>query len=338
MTAGEPMDDRLDLPGSEPPGAAPPDADGHGAPGGMPSETPLFVIGGRFAGQHRGTGAWEPEAAAPLAAIAPSSVTEPAETAVYPDDRFEGDEPFYGRPGSYPGEEPTLELAEATLMRARRVRGRTVARELIETLLLALLVFLAVRASFQNFKVDGNSMYPTLDNGEFLIVNKLVYSEVDVDRLSRFLPFLDAGDSPKRYVFHGPQRGDIIVLRDPRQPQVDLIKRVIGLPGETVEIVNGVVFVNGYLLEEPYIERAWHYTGPPVVLGPGEYFVMGDNRDNSKDSRSVGPIPKELIIGKALLTYWPVSDFGLAPNHTPILTDKTIEAYRAENGIAAASR
>jgi signal peptidase I len=221
------------------------------------------------------------------------------------------------------------------VLRSRRPRGRTVARELVETLLLALLVFLAVRASFQNFKVDGSSMYPTLENGEFLIVNKLVYSEVDVEKLGKFLPFLDAGDSPKRFVFHGPERGDIVVLRDPGQPEVDLIKRVVGLPGETIEIVNGTIFIDGRMLEEPYIGQAWHYTGPRIVIGPGEYFVMGDNRDNSKDSRSVGPIPKDLIIGKALLTYWPARDFGLAPNESPRLSDKTIEAYREEMGIEA---
>jgi signal peptidase I len=256
------------------------------------------------------------------------------------DDALDGDEPFYN-PGSiaaYPGSEPPGEPVAATVLRSRRPRGRTVARELVETLLLALLVFLAVRASFQNFKVDGNSMYPTLENGEFLIVNKLVYSEVDVDKLSKFLPFLDSGNSPKRYVFHGPERGDIVVLQDPRDPSVDLIKRVIGLPGETVEIVNGVVFVNGLMLEEPYITEPWHYTGSQVVLGSDEYFVMGDNRDNSKDSRSVGAIPKDLIIGKAMLTYWPANDFGRAPNQAPQITETTITAYRQANGISTVSR
>ena len=225
------------------------------------------------------------------------------------------------------------------VMKSRRRRGRTVVRELVETALLALLVFLAVRASFQNFKVDGNSMFPTLENGEFLIVNKLVYSEVDVEKLGRFLPFLDAGETPERYVFHGPERGDIVVLVDPRRPDTDLIKRVIGLPGETIEIINGTIFIDGKLLEEPYIEQAWHYTGPKISIPEGEYFVMGDNRDNSLDSRSaqVGPVPKDLIIGKALLSYWPSSQFGLAPNGSPKLTDKTVEAWQAEQSPTVAS-
>jgi signal peptidase I len=212
-------------------------------------------------------------------------------------------------------------------------RTKTWIRELVETGLLALLVFLSVRASFQNFKVEGSSMWPTLENGEFLIVNKLVYSEVDMEKLSNFVPFVDAGSDPKRNVFHGPERGDIIVLKDPRNTETDLIKRVIGLPGETIEIVDGKVYINDHLLEEPYIKAIWHDTKPKVLIPPGEYFVMGDNRDNSLDSRSsqVGLVPQDLIIGKAMLSYWPRDKFGLAPNEEgklgeekPVLTTKAI--------------
>ena len=197
-------------------------------------------------------------------------------------------------------------------------------REVVETVMLAALVFLSVRASFGNFKVDGNSMYPTLENGEFLIVNKLVYSEVDLEKLSNFLPFIDPGSDPTRYVFHGPERGDIIVLRDPRDPNTDLIKRVIGLPGETIEIVNGKVYINDRLLEEPYITTPWNDTLPKILIPPDEYFVMGDNRNNSLDSRSaqVGLVSKDLIIGKATLTYLPLNRFGLAPNGKGVLTEQ----------------
>jgi signal peptidase I len=203
-------------------------------------------------------------------------------------------------------------------------KTKTWIRELVETGLLALLVFLSVRASFQNFKVDGNSMYPTLEDGQFLIVNKLVYSEVDVEKLSKFIPFVDPGDDPKRNVFHGPQRGDIVVLRDPRKPETDLIKRVIGLPGETVEIVGGKVYINDRLLEEPYITTPWNDTRPKILIPEGEYYVLGDNRDNSLDSRSsqVGLVPKDLIIGKAMLSYWPRDKFGLAPNEGGSLSDQ----------------
>ncbi len=211
---------------------------------------------------------------------------------------------------------------------AARSRGKTLIRELVETGLLALLVFLAVRASFQNFKVDGNSMFPTLENGQFLIVNKLVYSEVDLDKLSGFLPFVDVGTDEKRHVFHPPERGDIIVLRDPRRPETDLIKRVVGLPGETIEIVDGKVAINGFRLEEPYITTQWHYNMPKTSIPIGQYFVMGDNRDNSLDSRSaqVGPVPEELIIGKTFVSYWPSSKFGLAPNGNPQLTEEPLSS------------
>jgi signal peptidase I len=201
---------------------------------------------------------------------------------------------------------------------------KTWVRELVETGLLALLVFLSVRASFQNFKVDGNSMLPTLEDGQFLIVNKLVYSEVDMEKLGKYVPFINAGDDPQRHIFHGPERGDIVVLRDPRKPETDLIKRVIGLPGETVEIVNGKVFINEMLLEEPYITTPWNDTKAKILIPEGEYYVLGDNRDNSLDSRSsqVGLVPEDLIIGKAMLSYWPRDKFGLAPNEEGPLTEQ----------------
>jgi signal peptidase I len=221
---------------------------------------------------------------------------------------------------------------------ASRARSRMLARELVETGLLALLVFLAVRASFQNFKVDGTSMMPTLDDGQFLIVNKIVYSQVNVGKLSNFLPFLNPGDQPERNVFHGPERGDIVVLVDPRKPDTDLIKRIIALPGESVEIADGHVYINDHLLEEPYIKAAWHDNRPKQVIPPNQYYVLGDNRDNSLDSRSsqVGLVPKDLIIGKAMLSYWPTDKFGLAPNQEGSISLKDgppqITAQRIEDG------
>ena len=228
------------------------------------------------------------------------------------DDGFADDDGL-GSPG------PTPEQLAAEAERraeARRKRTRTVVRELVETGLLALLVFLAVRASFQNFQVEGNSMFPTLHDGQFLIVNKLLYSQVDVETASKFLPFIDAGDTTKRNVFHGPERGDIVVLVDPHKPDTDLIKRVVGLPGDSVEVVDGKVYINDYQLIEPYITIPWHGTEKKVTVPAEHYFVMGDNRDNSLDSRSpaVGMIPTDYIIGKAMLSYWPFDRFGIAPN------------------------
>ena len=236
--------------------------------------------------------------------------------------------------------------SRSTLRRAARraKRRRILTRELVETGLLALLVFLSVRASFQNFRVEGQSMYPTLEDGQFIIVNKLLYSEIDLDKLNDFVPVIEAEEGETRHIFHGPERGDIVVFNSPRESEEDLIKRVIGLPGETVEIVNGQVFIDDFLLEEPYIDGAWNDSRPKVLIPEGQYFVLGDNRNNSQDSRSpqIGLIPEEMIIGKAMLTYWPLGSFGFAPNGgadvsvakgRPIVTAMHIDA--AEQAPAA---
>ncbi len=196
-------------------------------------------------------------------------------------------------------------------------------REVVEIGLMAILLFLCIRATFQNFQVDGTSMYPTLVDGEFLLVNKLAYQTIDLERLSTFLPFIDPGDDGKAYVFGPPQRGDIVVFRDPTNPSVDLIKRIIALPGEKVEIAGGKVYINDRLLEEPYVQGQWFGDRPAAIVPEGHYFVLGDNRDNSKDSRSpqIGYVPEDLIIGKAIITLWPRERFGLAPNDGGHLVD-----------------
>lgn len=213
------------------------------------------------------------------------------------------------------------EMAAEPVARRRRVNW---VREVVEIGLMAVLLFLGIRATFQNFQVDGTSMYPTLVDGEFLLVNKLAYQTIDLERLSTFLPFIDPGDDGKVYVFGPPQRGDIVVFRDPMNPSVDLIKRVIGLPGEKVEIVGGKVFINDQLLQEPYVQGQWFGDRPAAVVPEGHYFVLGDNRDNSKDSRSpqIGYVPEDLIIGKAIVTLWPRDRFGLAPNNGGTLVNE----------------
>ncbi|MEO8456502.1 MAG: signal peptidase I [Chloroflexota bacterium] len=205
-------------------------------------------------------------------------------------------------------------------------------RELAETLLLAALIFLAVRASFQNFKVEGASMNPSLENGEYLIVNKLSYAEIDLS-LFNFLPFFDAGDEPVHHLWGGPDRGDVVVFRAPTSPNRDFIKRVIGLPGDDVLIDDqaGTVTVNGKLLTEPYIQGTtrcgqqcdWKVPLPNTADAHSTcgadrcYFVMGDNRQNSSDSRQGWMVPEENIVGKTLVTYWESGgpNIGLAPNH-----------------------
>lgn len=211
-------------------------------------------------------------------------------------------------------------------------RWAVTVRELAETLLLAALLFLAVRASFQNFRVEGASMQPSLQDGDYLIVNKLSYAEVDLGPFD-WLPFFDAGEDERRHLFSDPERGDVVVFRAPINENRDFIKRVIGLPGDTVDIRQGEgVYVNNQLLSEPYIQGTTACGQQCVVHVPPAgsdaaraecgseacYFVMGDNRQNSSDSRQGWLVPLENIIGKAMVTYWNAAgpDIGLAPNHS----------------------
>ncbi|MCA9852738.1 MAG: signal peptidase I, partial [Dehalococcoidia bacterium] len=263
--------------------------------------------------------------------LAPQRTSAPGSAPFSDDDDWAEGEEDEDMAAAYAGDFEAAPFLAGSLRTADPLdarKTRTWVRELVETGLLALLVFLSVRASFQNFKVDGSSMSPTLADGQFLIVNKLVYSEVDVDKLSKYVPFVSAGDDPTRHVFHGPERGDIIVLRDPSTPTQDLIKRVMGLPGEKIEVYNGAVYINDQRLEEPYLKEAWGRNGqgnyPAVIVPEGTYFVMGDNRDNSKDSRSsqIGFIAEDLIIGRAELSYLPLDAFGLIGNGGATLSEQ----------------
>jgi signal peptidase I len=236
-----------------------------------------------------------------------------------------------------PAEEQLTELQrrlrESTVTMPTERRWAVTVRELAETLLLAALIFLSVRASFQNFRVEGASMNPSLENGEYLIVNKLSYAELDLSAFN-WLPFFDAGDNPVKHLLGGPTRGDVIVFAAPTSPNRDFIKRIIGLPGDTVDIdqQTGAVTVNGKRLEEPYIQgttncnTACEYRIPAAGSAEAQaecgsdecYFVMGDNRQNSSDSRQGWLVPKENIVGKTFVTYWEAGspNIGLAPNHS----------------------
>ncbi|HEY5639250.1 MAG TPA: signal peptidase I [Dehalococcoidia bacterium] len=212
-------------------------------------------------------------------------------------------------------------------------RWAVTVRELAETLLLALLIFLAVRASFQNFKVEGASMQPSLEDGEYLIVNKLSYAQLDTGFLD-WLPFIGGDSDGPEYLWSKPSRGDVIVFASPTSTDRDFIKRIIGVPGDTVAIgeSSGSVRVNGALLYEPYIQgrttcgSACVYDIPEAgsqeafdTCGSSEcYFVMGDNRQNSSDSRQGWFVPKENVVGKALITYWHQGgpELNLAPNRS----------------------
>ena len=131
-----------------------------------------------------------------------------------------------------------------------------VAREIVEAVALALIVFLVIQTGVRNFKVEGASMQPTLEGGQYLLVNKLVYFKLDMARLSRVIPFWEvsqAGEPTERFALRPPQRGEVIVFHYPRDTTKDFVKRVIGLPGEKIGVEGGDVFIDGEPLVEPYL-------------------------------------------------------------------------------------
>jgi len=189
-------------------------------------------------------------------------------------------------------------------------------REIVETILLALILFLAVRAVVQNFKVDGSSMEPSLHSGQYLLVNKAIYFNLDLSKVKKWLPFLEGVADENVYLFHAPERGDVVVFRFPKDPSRDFIKRIIAVPGDEVEVRSGRVYVNGARLEEPYIIEGPTYSLDRITVPEGSYFVLGDNRNNSSDSHVWGVVPRENIVGKAWISYWPMSDWGMVPNYS----------------------
>jgi signal peptidase I len=200
---------------------------------------------------------------------------------------------------------------EPIASRVRRTLSGLIS-EVLGTVLPALLIVLVVNLFLaQATRVEGQSMEPNIHNNQRLVVEKVSYR------------------------FHLPERGDIVVLKPPnwKPLQLDrsivawfctvlpldcgrdiadpLIKRVIGLPGETIEIRDGNVYIDGRLLDEPYLEQETYGTLSPRVISPDHVFVMGDNRGASNDSRSFGEVALSSIIGRAWLRYWPAEDLGM---------------------------
>ena len=187
-----------------------------------------------------------------------------------------------------------------------------VAREIAEAVTLAAIVFLLLQTTVRNFKVDGSSMDPTLVHGQYLLVNRLVYLNVEMGRLSTIIPFWSVEVESSRYAIHPPRRGDIIVFefpdKNPNNPRKDFVKRVVGLPGETIRIHHGEVLVDEQLLDEPYLAENGRSNSHEITLGEGEYYVLGDNRNHSSDSRAWGVVPKENVKGKVWMVYWPAPE------------------------------
>jgi signal peptidase I len=191
--------------------------------------------------------------------------------------------------------DPTVERTAAAVPEheAQPSMSWMMLRELIETIVLSLVIFLLIRQVVQNYRIESHSMQPNFYEGEFILVNKLAY------RLG------------------APERGDVLVFHNPNNLEEDYIKRIIGLPGDTVDIHDGRVFINGKPLVEEYpineIPRGSIYG--PVVIEPDHLFVMGDNRPQSQDSRVFGQLPEDLIVGKAWVRVWPFNKFGIIQHY-----------------------
>ena len=175
-------------------------------------------------------------------------------------------------------------------------------REVIETIVLTVLMFLVIRFAVQNFNIEGTSMESSLHNGELILVDKWTY------------------------LFRPPARGDVIVFHAPPNPSQDYIKRVIGIPGDMITIQNTTVIVDGVTLQETYVNpnnqgNLYDYKHiSNLVVPPGDYFVLGDNRKGSSDSRDWGFVPQKSIIGRAAFVYWPLQqdNDGFLPNVSPV--------------------
>jgi len=169
-------------------------------------------------------------------------------------------------------------------------------REILATLVLAAVIFLLLQATIQSSVVVGSSMEPNLKDGQRLLINKVVYT------------------------FDEPQRGDVIVFNSPNNSQTDFIKRIIGLPSEAVEVKQGKVYIHKensdvLPLDEPYIKEVPSSPFNGDIIAENEYFVLGDNRNNSNDSRNGWTVKRETIIGKAWLSIWPPDEWGLVSNY-----------------------
>jgi signal peptidase I len=189
------------------------------------------------------------------------------------------------QPSASAGQSP----AETTQLEEQHQPKGHLVREIVETLLLTLFIFWIVNTATGRFRIEGHSMLPTLHEGEYVIIDKL------------------------SYYLNEPERGDIIVLRFPNDRSRDFIKRIIGLPGDHIEIAEGLVSVNGNTLTEPYINAPPTYTGTWDV--PSEqFFVLGDNRNNSSDSHNWSFLPADDVVGKAWLIYWGPESWGPVPH------------------------
>lgn len=182
-------------------------------------------------------------------------------------------------------------MPEGVIILSKTTLGEEIKDWLVSILIAVILAFFIRYFIVELYMVEGPSMRPTLQNGERLVVNKFIYR------------------------FEKPQRGEVIVFKYPRDPSRDFIKRVIAVAGDTIEIKDGRVFVNGQLQNEGYILERTRGSYPLSTVPEGHIFVMGDNRNNSEDSRfkDVGFVSLELVKGKAMMVFWPLDHIKTLP-------------------------
>ncbi len=192
--------------------------------------------------------------------------------------------------------------------------------ETLEVIALAMIMFVAVRGVAHNYRVDGSSMVPTFHDGDALIVNRLAYRTFDLG----WVPVVGRdGWRP----FGAPQQGDVVIFVAQKVPaERDFVKRIVGTPGDTVEVRNGRVIVNGVAYEESYIASPPTYEYKPQVVPPGKLFVLGDNRNNSQDSHLIGMVDQAELIGRVDLRYWPPGSAELIRGEfgTPVAAGSTL--------------
>ena len=196
--------------------------------------------------------------------------------------------------------------------------------ETLEVIALAMIMFVAVRSVAHNYRVDGNSMVPSFHDGEALIVNRLAYRTLNLG----WVPVIGRDHWQP---FGTPQQGDVVIFIAQKTPKErDFVKRIIALPGQTVEVHDGRVVVNGVAYDEPYISAPPNYEFKAQVVPAGKLFVLGDNRNNSQDSHLIGMVDQSEVVGRVDLRYWPLraaevihGEFG-----TPVAAAGTTPAAR----------
>ena len=194
---------------------------------------------------------------------------------------------------------------------------RAVIREIIETIILSLLLFIGIQFAVQTYQVEGASMRPTLSQGQYLLVNKVVYRHFNVGGAEGAVSNGEFAEDTLIFPFHPPQHGEVVIFNFPDDPSRDFVKRVIGVPGDTVEIRDGQTFVNGTKLKESYAELDDFDEMDALKVPPDSYFVMGDNRRHSNDSRDWGTVPLEFIVAGLGYATGPPTRSTSSPPSTP---------------------